>query len=212
MIIHNVEQGSPEWLAARLSIPTSSEFDRIVTPKGKLSAQSDKYLYRLLAEWITGAPLEDVQTEWMIRGHELESEAVSSYEFERGVACQKVGFITNDDGTVGTSPDRLVGDDGLLELKCPSPAIHVGYMISRSLGTEYWPQVQGQLLLTGREWCDIQSYHPQFPSVIIRVKPDEGYQEALREALRCFVEDLTRLKQELQTNYGVVPKKVWSKV
>ncbi len=202
MIVHDVEQGTPEWLRLRLGIPTSSEFGRILTPTGKPSSQAEGYLLWLLAEWVTGAPLESPETDWMRRGHELEAAAVQSYEFETGREASVVGFVTTDDGMIGASPDRLVDPDGLLEIKCPAPQTHIGYLLSRAVDRAYWPQVQGQLLVTGRAWVDIQSYHPGLPAVIVRVERDENYIGKLDAALRAFVERLLAARVELEAKCG----------
>lgn len=202
MILHDCEQQSEEWFRLRIGIPTTSEFSKIVTPTGKLSAQADGYMHWLLAEWICGHPLENPETRWMERGHDLEPQAVKSYEFERDSETEKIGFVTTDDGMIGCSPDRLVGSDGLLEIKCPAPQTHVGYMLNRSVDKAYWPQVQGQLFVTERGWVDIQSYCPGFPTVIIRVERDENYLATLGEALRGFVANLMAARCDLETRYG----------
>ena len=145
MIHHDVKQNSDRWHNLRLGIPTASEFHRIITPKTmKLSSQAEDYRDWLLAEWIYGAPLESPETSFMQRGSELEPEAVRSYEFERDCEVSEAGFFTTDDGMVGASPDRLVGSCGLLEIKCPAPQTHVGYMMSRAVDEKYMTQLQGQ--------------------------------------------------------------------
>jgi hypothetical protein len=206
MIIHNCQQGSEQWHRLRLGIPTASCFSKIVTPGGKLSKQADGYMYRLLAEWLFGAPLEDPEStyrsEWMQRGNDLEESAVHAYEFQTGRRAEKVGFVTNDEGNLGCSPDRLVGETGLLEIKVPSPPVHVGYMLAGSIEQDYTPQLQGQLLLTARKWVDIVSYCPPFPLVIIRVQRDSSYQAALSEALAGFVENLLAARAKLVAKYG----------
>ena len=205
MIVHQVEQLSSEWHALRLGIPTTSEFKRIVTPGGKLSAQSADYMHRLLAEWILAGPLDEdtFETKWMERGRLLEDEAVRSYEFETERTTETVGFITTDDGLIGCSPDRLiVGEPGLLEIKCAAPQTHIGYMLTRAVDKDYYPQVQGQLLVTGREWVDIQAYFPGLPSVIVRVGRDPEYQGLLDLALRAFVEKMLAARADLEARYG----------
>ncbi len=205
MKIHDVEQGSEAWERLRLGIPTSSEFHKILTPMGKDSKQADDYMNRLLAEWLFGGPLEEaaVETPWMIRGNALEMEAVRSYEFEREVQTDKVGFITTDGGMIGASPDRMVGANGLLEIKCPKPHTHVGHMVEPRVDKDYWPQVQGQLWIAEREWVDIQSYCPSFPTVIMRVTRDEPYIQKLREALLAFLEKMLAARQTLQNRYPI---------
>ena len=179
---------------------------------GRKSTQYKGYMHRLLAEWIYDAPLEDpestLRSPWMERGHQLEQEAVSAYELDKNCDTQPGGFVTTDNGMVGCSPDRLVGENGLLEIKCPSPPVHVGYMVERSVDGAYWPQLQGQLLITGRTHVDIVSYCPCFPSVIIRVPRDEQYIGFLQDVLVEFVREMMGKRKFLELNYPIreVPK------
>lgn len=208
MKIHNVKQNTPEWLQLRLGIPTSSEFHKLLTPKGKLSEQSQGYMHWLLAEWMLGVPLDSEQTQWMERGGEMEDQAVASYEFERDIATERVGFVTTDDRLIGSSPDRLASD-GLLEIKCPLAHTHVGYMLNRAVDEKYKPQVQGQLYVCEREWVDLQSYYPGLPTVIIRVNRDEKYIENLDAVLKSFVEIMLEARLKLTQQYGPPsPRKV----
>lgn len=204
MIVHDVEQGSPEWLKVRLGIPTASCFHRIVTPKGKLSEQADDYMGFLVAEWLLGCPLDGVETQWMQRGHDLEPQAVEEYEFQTDRTTEKVGFITTDDGRYGCSPDRLVGDDGLLEIKCPSPQVHAIYMAKRSVNQKYYAQIQGQLLVAGenRLWSDIESYYPGLPSVVIHVERDREYLALLEKGLNKFCDELDATRRDITERYG----------
>ena len=199
MITHNVTQGSEEWRRLRIGVPTASEFHRILTPTGKPSKSAEPYLCSLLGELMMGRPLDAPSFPWMQRGHDLESDAANWYELQCDIATTIVGFCTTDDGRIGASPDRLVGDDGLLEIKCPSPDVHVRYLLfpDRSVDSEYRVQVQGQLYVTGRQWCDIVSYHPELPSVIVRVERDEEYIATLRSALTAFCESLAEGKAQL---------------
>lgn len=112
------------------------------------------------------------------------------------------GFFTTDDGLTGASPDFIVGTDGDLELKCPAPQTHVGYMVRRAIDEKYKPQVQGQLYVTEREWADLQSYHPQFPTVIIRIARDEEYIAEMASALREFVDVMLAARLFLEREYG----------
>ena len=206
---HNLQQGSDVWLEARLGIPTASEFDRIVTPaKLQLASAATKYMHLKLAEWMYGAPLEAFVSPWMERGQALEAEAVRYYEMERDVETTKVGLVLTDDGMIGASPDRLVTDPldstpGLLEQKCPALETHVGYMLDpASLVAEYRLQVQGQLWVCQREWCDMQSYYPGFPSVIIRVQREEKVQAALAQHIPAFVATMLECRAKLLATYG----------
>lgn len=186
MIVHDVTQGSTEWLALRSGIPTASCFDRIITPKGRPSSQLERYMHSLLAERIMGHPVTEYVSTWMQRGSESEAGAVAYYEgiTERDTAL--VGFVTNDSGTIGASPDRLVGDDGLLEIKVPREHTHVSYLLTKSVDAEYYPQVQGQLWIAERRWLDIMSYHPEMPPALIRVERDEAFIRMLASAVGEF--------------------------
>lgn len=187
MIHHHVTQNSPEWEKLRLGIPTASSFDKIVTPTGKLSAQARGFAFRLVAEQILQTALATgPQTLSMQRGHELEDEAAQLYGIIRDCQPKKCGFITTEDGQIGASPDRLIGADGLLEIKCVEPQTQIGYLID-GLDKAYIPQIQGQLYVTGRKWCDWLAYNQFLPPVIIRVKRDEEYIATLSQALADFV-------------------------
>lgn len=197
MIIHNVEQGTTAWLALRAGIPTASSFDRIITPKGKASAQAEKYMHKLLAERMMGHPVTEFAGPWADRGKELESDAAAYYESTREMTVERVGFVTNDTRTIGASPDRLVGEDGLLELKVPAEHTHVAYLLTRAVDADYYPQVQGQLWVTGRSWLDIMSYHPEMPPALIRVERDEKFIASLAAAVEAFSGELERVVLEL---------------
>lgn len=204
MIHHRVESRSAAWFYLRLGKPTASEFHRIVTPTGKNSTQAEDYAHRLLAELMLGKPLDEgMQTEWMARGNDLEDSAIAAYEFQSGIETSLGGFCTDDTGSYGCSPDRLVGDVGVLELKCPAPNTHVGYLDDPdSLTLAKKPQVQGLLLVTGREWCDLVSFHPELPTVIRRVKRDERYIDTLRVGLAAFCSQLLVMRANLEQRYG----------
>jgi hypothetical protein len=198
MIVHNVTQGTTEWLAVRAGIPTASCFDRIITPKGKPSTQAEKYMHKLLAERIMGHPVIEFAGPWAERGKELEADAALYYEGVREIELARVGFVTNNAGTVGASPDRFVGNEGILELKVPAEHTHVAYLLTRAVDAEYWPQVQGQLWVTGRKWLDIMSYHPEMPPAIVRVDRDEKYIGTLAVAIEEFSGVLERKAIELR--------------
>ena len=103
---------------------------------------------------------------------------------------------------IGASPDRLVGEDGLLEQKCPSAPIHVGHMLNMALDDEHITQVQGQLWVSEREWCDVQSYYPGLPSVIVRAHRNEEFIKDLSACVRSFVDVLLGAREKLTQAYG----------
>lgn len=206
MLIVQCEQGSPEWLDARLGIPTASNFDRIITPKtGKLSAQAERYIYELLAEDMLGHPIDESASDFMTRGSAVERSAVEFYEFNRDVLTSKVGVILRDDGMTGCSPDRLVGDDGGLEIKCPSAAVHVSYMLGTD-ADKYKCQVQGALWITGRPWWDFLSYNPELPPVLVRHERDEAFIATLARTVDAFINVLGEARQRLIDGGYVTPE------
>jgi len=201
MRVHAVEQGTDEWRKLRMGIPTSSAFERILTAGGKPSIQARAYAFQLIAEKMLGRPLDDFGgTYWMQRGTELEPEAARAYEFQQQVDTQKVGFITNDAGTIGCSPDRLVlGHPGALEVKCYSPQNHIAVAVD-GFGDKHIPQVQGQLLIGEFEWVDRWAYHPDMPPVRVRTFRDEDYIAKLAEALEKFQEMMARMEDKLRAD------------
>jgi hypothetical protein len=199
--IINCKQGSPEWHAARLGIPTASNFGRIVTPGGKPSSQAEAYMHRLVAERLVGLPMDDESSQWMERGQITEAQAVAYYELHRGLDTEAVGFVTTDDGAAGCSPDRLVGADGELEIKCPSAPVHVGYLLEVE-PRKYWPQIQGQLWITGRKWCDFLSYCPGLPPALVRYERDEEFIKALSGAVVTFAQYVDAAHQRLAAIVG----------
>ncbi len=189
-------QYSPEWWAVRRGVPTASCFDQIVTPtKGELSKSSVGYAHQLIADALDPdyGRVSDFATAAMRNGTIMEPEARRYYTFETGVEVEQVGFCLDDDGRFGASPDGLAGADGLLELKSPTPKTHVGYLLAGTLPAEYRPQLHGQLIVTGRAWCDFMSYVVGFPPLLVRVEPDD-YTERLRVALDEFADMLDALR------------------
>ena len=196
-------QGSPEWAAARLGVPTASQFSRIVTTKGQLSKSATGYLHELLAEYLLGFAVDGASSGFMDRGTALEHEAVAHYEFVKDVDTTPVGFVLRDDGRAGCSPDRLVGDAGGLELKCPAVGTHVGYLLNEP-ATKYHTQVQGCIWICEREWWDLMSYNPELPPAIVRVPRDAAFIAVLEKTLGQFAEWLDEAKAKLE-RAGVVP-------
>ena len=199
MLIHNVEQNTPEWLELRSGIPTASCFDKIITPTGKKSAQAEAYANQIIAEIMVGGPVDIWEgNQWSERGHELEPQAVAFYELQTGVECTVAGFVTNDAGTIGCSPDRLIGDTGLLEVKCPAPHTHIGYLLGEKIDQKYYPQLQGQLWVCEREWVENISYHPELPPVLIRHERDDNFIKSLETYMKEFLELLENKKDKMK--------------
>jgi len=208
MILHDCKQGGEEWLRLRMGLPTASAFDQIVTPGGKASTSAESYMHFLLAEMILGGPLEGVTMPWMERGKELEPEAVALYDFRHDCESKAVGFITNDAGTIGASPDRIVGNDGLLEVKCPKPEKHMGYLMMGKPDKSYNVQLQGQLWVCEREWVDIFSFCPRMPSAELRVYRDEAFIKLLAAGLDAFVASLAAAVELIRERGWLNPPEV----
>ena len=198
MIILDIEQGSPEWYAARAGYPSASNFDKIITSKGEPSKQRMAYLYRLAGERLTGMPMETYTNGNMERGKELEAEARAAYEFITDNEVKQVGFCMNEGQSYGNSPDGLIGEDGGLEIKCPTLSVAVEYLDKGVLPTAYWQQVQGSLLVTGRKWWDFVSYYPGLPLFIVRVERDEKFIEKLHDELTVFCVELDELTARIK--------------
>jgi hypothetical protein len=203
---HDVAQYSDEYDRLRLGIPTSSNFHKIITPQGKPSKQWREYACVLIAERILQQKIEFYNSPAMERGLIVETEAADWYEFDQDVTTQRVGFITDDDHTVGCSPDRLVGGDGLLEIKAPLPHTQVEYWISGEISERFRPQLQGQLYISQRSWVDIVCWHDVLPKLVMRVEPDEKFIEALDRELLIFNYFIDRVMDKIRaTNDLPIP-------
>lgn len=198
MRVYDFEQGTPEWLESRLGCPSGSGFDKLITATGKPSTQAEGYINQLIAELLTGETTYVKKTEWMERGNELEPRARDYYELATGNTVVETGFCKHDQLECGISPDGIVGDNGLIEIKCPSPSVHVAYLRAGVLPTKYKQQVQGQMWITEREWCDFLSYHPSMPALLVRVHRDEDYIKLLQAEVEKACETIQTQYQKLK--------------
>ena len=193
------EQRSDEWYSARCGVPTASNFDKIVTSTGKPSKQKEKYLYKIAGEYVSGKCEESYQNDAMIRGCEMEDEARKLYEMMTDFTVRKAGFCIGDPVfEYGASPDGFVDKAGLIEIKCPSISVHVEYVLGWKLPTKYIQQVQGQLLVTGRDWCDFISYYPGLKPMCVRVFRDEAFIQLLRAELETFCGQLKDIIKKIK--------------
>ena len=184
--IFEMEQGTEAWLKARLGLPTASEFSTILA-KGRSGGESktrQSYIRTLAGEIITGEPAESFSNHHMERGKAMEAEARAMYAFERDVECKPVGFIRN--GRAGASPDSLVGDDGLVEVKTKIPSLLIECILRDEFPPEHKAQVQGQLWISERSWCDIAVFWPGMPLFVRRAYRDEAYIAELARAVSIF--------------------------
>ena len=199
MRVYDFEQGTPEWLQSRLGCPSGSGFDKLITATGKPSTQAEGYINQLIAELLTGETTYVKKTEWMERGNELEPRARDYYELATGNTVVETGFCKHDKLECGVSPDGIVGDHGLIEIKCPSPSVHVAYLRAGVLPTKYKQQIQGQMwLIDDREWCDFLSYHPSMPALLVRVERDDDYIKLLQAEVEKACETIQTQYQKLK--------------
>lgn len=201
MKIINCEQNTPQWASARLGRVTASCMEKIISPTGKESIQSDKYMNQLIAEVITGESAETFKGNGHTdRGKEWEQEAAEYYSMLRGVDLIKVGFCLTDDERVGCSPDRFVNDDGMLEIKTGLPHVMIEYYLNDKLEQEHRPQTQCGLHVTERQWIDTLLYHPLMKPIIVRSARNELYLASMCSALDKFhaemKERITKLRNK----------------
>lgn len=198
MITADVIQGTPEWFAARCGIPSASNFDKIITTTGAPSKQAQKYMYQLAAERVTGRSEESYSSAAMERGKETEAEARNLYEMLYDLKIEQVGVCYPDKKKLcAASPDGLIGDDGLIEIKCPMAFAAVTYLLEDGLPTDYFQQAQGQLYVTGRKWLDFLSYYPGIKPMIYRVARDENFIAALGLQLLKFNTELDAIVKRI---------------
>lgn len=184
--IFDCEQGSETWHACRRGIPTASRFADVLAKGQGITRR--KYLLTLAGEAITGECAESFSNAHMERGHVMEADARNLYAFDHDVEPELVGFMRR--GRAGCSPDSLVGDNGMLEIKSKLPHLQLDVLEKGKLPSEHVAQVQGQLWIAGRDWCDFVSYWPRLPLFCIRVERDDKYIATLEQAVADFVGEL----------------------
>lgn len=194
LVIFDCDQGTPEWHEARRGVVTASCFaDVLAKGEGKTRR---KLLLTLAGEIISGEVEDGYSNKHMERGHEFESIARELYAFQGDADPQLVGFMRR--GRIGASPDALIGTDGLLEIKSKLRWLQLDALERGVLPPEHRAQVQGQLLVSGRSYCDFVSYAPRLPLLIVRVERDEPYIATLKQALADFVGEMDALTTKYQ--------------
>ena len=200
--ILDCEQGSDTWRLARAGIATASEFSTILA-NGRGGAESKTrktYLRKLAGEIITGDPMENYSNGYMDRGHALEDEARQTYAFLTDCEPKQVGFIRN--GRAGYSPDSLIGENGLLEIKTKAPHLLIEAIEADKFPAEHVAQCQGGLWITGREWIDLVCFFPKMPVFIKRAHRDEAFIQRLASEVAAFTDELDALVAKIRA-YGV---------
>lgn len=204
--IIDCDQGSPDWFAARMGIPTASEFSCVMRTKGRgengESKERTTYMRKLAGEVLTGEPMPSYSNADMERGKVQEDEARDLYAMLQDVDPMRVGFIRN--GDAGCSPDSLINENGGLEIKCALAHVQIERLQKGELPPEHKAQVQGNLWLAEREWWDFVSYSPRLPLLTVRVTRDDGYIANLTGAVKQFNEELAVLVERIR-NYDRRP-------
>jgi putative phage-type endonuclease len=205
-----IEQGSAEWLAIRLGKVTASRITDVLA-KGKSgeAATREDYRTELVVQRLTNEPGESFTNAAMEWGTQTEPMARIAYEAHANVFVEQVAFV--DHPTIewfGCSPDGLVGETGLLEIKCPASKTHIKYLLGGKPPAKYVPQMQCQMAVTGREWCDFVSYDPRLPEdlqlFVVRLERDVSYIMAMEEEVSKFLGEVSEMYSKLkEINNGV---------
>ena len=201
-IFADIQQGSPEWFAARLGLATMSNAATILA-KGKDGGSSltrKKYLNELAAERITGEPGESYTNPYLERGKTQEAEARCLYAFAADIEPELVGFIRN--GPKGCSPDALLGTDGMLEVKTQLGHLQVELLLADRFPPQHLAQCQGNLWVSEREWIDLAVYSPSLPLYVSRQYRLEDYIVTLAREVARFNEELEAIVERIR-RYGM---------
>lgn len=207
MRIVDVEQGSAEWLDLRAGKVTASRVaDVMARTKTGWGASRKNYAAQLITERLTGKPADTFQNDAMRWGTETEPEARSMYAFELDVDVVEVGvFMHPERDDCMASPDGLVGEDGLVEIKCPNTATHIDTLLAEQIPRKYALQMQWQMICTNRDWCDFVSYDPRLPGemslYIHRMNYDSELADALELEVFTFLEEIDQTVDELRSRY-----------
>jgi putative phage-type endonuclease len=201
------EQGSPEWLQERCGRVTASRIaDLMARTKTGWGASRANYASQLICERLTGCVAPSFTNAAMIHGTETEPEARRAYEFFVDRDVQQVGFVPHPTiDMAGASPDGLVGEDGLLELKCPNTATHIETLLLGEIPDKYMKQMQFQMACTGREWCDFASYDNRLPErmrmFVKRVNRSTIHIEEIEAEVEVFLAEIDRTVAQLRAQY-----------
>jgi hypothetical protein len=197
-----MEQRTEEWFQARLGKVTASRVADVLSKiKSGESASRRNYKIQLVSERLTGEKQETYINQAMQDGIDREFYAREKYVQQFG-EVEEVGFIKHPTLEAGASPDGMVGDDGIIEIKCPMGSTHTETLMTQDIPSKYVPQVQFQLLVTGRKWCDFVSYNPMFPEhlqvFVKRIEADPVYQKELEAEVKQFLGEVDEVINKLK--------------
>jgi putative phage-type endonuclease len=199
-----IEQGTVDWHLQRLGKVTASRVSDVLS-KGKSGESASRKNYRteLLVQRLTGLPGESFTNPAMEWGTAKEPLARIAYEAEKGAFVNQVAFIDHPSiAQFGCSPDGLVAEDGLIEIKCPNSTTHVDYLADNKPPAKYIPQMQCQMAVTGRQWCDFVSFDPRLPDdlqlFVVRLERDQEYIEAMEAEVKKFLSEVDEMFAKLK--------------
>lgn len=198
-IFHQMEQKSDEWFAIRLGKVTASVFSNATA--GGAGKTRTTLMRKLIAERLTNLPEESYSNSAMDWGTETEQLAREYYAQINDCIVKEVGFVELS-ADVGASPDGLIGENGLLEIKCPNSSTHIGYLLDNKMPTTYMKQVQGQMWVTGRKWTDFVSYDPRVskrPYWCLRIPRDEKIIAELDVKITLFIDEMKQVMAKLES-------------
>ena len=199
-----IKQGTDAWHTARMGKVTASRVaDVMATTKTGPAASRKNYMMELLCQRLTGNREEGYTNMAMQRGIDLEPIARIAYEANEGVDVVEVGFCVHGSITsFGASPDGLVGDEGLIEIKCPNTAQHVDFLRTGNPDGKYIWQMQAQMACTNRQWCDFVSYDDRMPESLqyrrVRVMRDNDMIAKMEAEILAFLKELDVIITELK--------------
>jgi len=202
-------QGSDAWLAIRLGKVTASRVaDVVAKTKSGWGASRANYMAQLIAERLTGTPAESFTNAAMAWGNEKEPDARRAYEWQTDCSVVEIGFVPHPSIAMsGASPDGLIGDDGLVEIKCPNTATHIDTLLGQRVPEKYVTQMQWQMACTGRKWCDFVSFDPRLPEemslFVRRVERDDTRIAELEAMVSEFLAELDAKVAELRSLYAL---------
>lgn len=201
-------QGTDEWRQDRLGKVTASRISEVIAKRkdGKPSAMRANYMAQLITERLTEVPTEHFVSAAMAWGTMKEPEARAAYAWDRDVDVVESGFVDHPGiAMTGCSPDGLVGDDGMVQFKCPESATHIDTLLTGRIDSEYLAQMQWEMASTNRAWSDFCSYDPRLPESmrlkIIRVERDEEFIVSTAKAVVAFLEELDAKLAALRSMY-----------
>jgi hypothetical protein len=198
MQVIQCEQNSPEWMKARSGLVTASAFKDVMA-KGEGKTRRT-YMLKLAGEIISGEPAESYSNVHTERGHAMEDDARNFYSLIKDVEPERVGFIVN--GRKGCSPDSLIGDTGMLEVKTKLPHLLIEVLLKDEFPPEHKAQCQGALWVAERDWIDIAIYWPNMPLFVKRATRDEKYIANLSAEVDRFNADLDEVVRQVR-GYGM---------